>query len=314
MRALVTGGTGFVGRRLMGHLGDTLLVSRRPYEACKTFPTSTVLRGDSPEKIAGVLESGPCEAVFHLAGEPVAHGRWTAEKKRRIRGSRVEGTRRIVDAIGLAKARPSVLVSSSAVGYYGSQGERILSEESSGGVGFLADVCREWEEEARRAESFGVRVVYLLIALVLRTGGGALGAMLTPFKLGLGGPLGPGNQWTPWIHIDDLVGSALFAARRRELRGPVNAVAPTRVRNRDLASALGRALHRPAILPAPAIALRAMLGDFADVLLASQRIVPVTALAAGYEFRHRDIDSAFRDIFSRENAARNPATAQEMLR
>lgn len=313
MRALVTGATGFIGRGLMNRFPLAAVLTRRPEAAAEMFPTAAIWRSGSAQAIAEALTGHSCEVVFHLAGEPVAQARWTTQTKRRIRESRVEGTRVLVEGINLSKVRPKVLVSASAVGFYGDQGERTLSEDSAGGDGFLADVCRDWEEQAARAEQLGVRVVSLRIGLVLGRGGGALSAMLTPFKLGLGGRLGPGTQWTPWIHIDDLVRIAIFAAEHEKLRGPVNAVAPALVRNKDFTAALGRALRRPAILPAPAFALRAVLGEFASVLLASQRVVPAKAQTAGFQFRCRDLESALGAILQPKAVSETAATRHEVL-
>lgn len=314
MRALVTGATGFVGRHLMKRLRDPLVLSRNPEAARQLFPSAKVRRGGWAESIASALTGHPCDAVFHLAGEPIAEGRWNESKKQRIRNSRVAGTRALVDAISQAEVKPGALVSASAVGYYGSQGDRILGEDSAAGKGFLADVCCEWEAEAARAETLGVRVVSLRIGIVLGSGGGALAAMLTPFKLGLGGPLGSGRQWTPWIHVDDLVDLALFAAQSEQSRGALNAVAPGTIRNREFAAALGRALHRPAIMPAPAFALRLVLGEFANVLLASQRVVPSKLRAAGYAFRFADINAALAEALSKPTNAVETAPRPEAVR
>jgi uncharacterized protein len=294
MRALITGATGFVGRRLAERLERPVVLSRRPARA-------TELLGDV-EAYAWEPEAAPppaealrdVEAVFHLAGEPVAAGRWTAARKARIRSSRVESTRNLVAALEASPARPRVLVSASAVGYYGSRGDEVLEESSPPGDGFLAEVSRAWEAEALRAETLGVRVVTPRIGIVLGKGGGALARMLPPFKLGLGGPLAGGRHWMPWIHLDDLVGILLHAARSEGLRGALNAVGPAPVTNRHFTRALAAALHRPAFFPVPVLALRLMFGELASALLASQRVVPRVAEQTGYRFQFPGVEQALR--------------------
>jgi uncharacterized protein (TIGR01777 family) len=306
MRALVTGATGFIGRRLCAHLERPVVLSRDPDRAREAL-------GDV-EAFAWDAEAGPppaeafrgVEAVFHLAGDPVGDARWSDEKKRRIRESRVLGTRRLVGAIGTLDAPPRVLVSASAVGIYGARGEEVLDESSPPGDDFLADVCRAWESEALAARARGVRVVNPRIGIVLGEGGGALAKMLPLFKLCLGGRLGDGRQWMPWVHVDDVVGIMRFAAERADVEGPINAVAPAPVTNRDFTRALAHVLGRPAVLPAPAFALRLGVGEFARVLLGSQRVVPRAAERAGYRFQHPEIEAALRAILLRAHA---PAAA-----
>ncbi len=295
---LVTGGTGFIGQALCTTLRDRgqtfTALARRPErakaglagvkEAWKWRPKM------EPAPLAAVQGAG---AVVHLAGESVA-GRWDALKKRAIRDSRIVGTRHLVEAIGEAKSKPGVLVCASAVGYYGDRGDEELTEEAVAGSDFLADVCQAWEAEARRAEEFGVRVVSLRTGLVLGRGGGALKQMLLPFKLGLGGPLGSGKQWMPWVHLDDVVGIILHAIEQPRVRGPVNATAPTPVRNLEFSKTLARVLHRPAFLPVPAFGLKVLLGEFADVLLASQRVLPKRTQELGYSFRYPALEAALQ--------------------
>jgi len=266
MKIAVTGASGFIGRRLLANLGS---------EAC---PVSS--RGKLDE-LAGA------DAVVHLAGEPVSQ-RWTKEVRERIRSSRVEGTRRLVEA--MRADPPQVLVSASAVGYYGSRGNERLTESSPPADGFLADVCVEWEREAHRAEEFGVRVVCLRNGLVLGNGGG-LEKMILPFKLGLGGRIGDGKQWMAWIHIDDAVGLIEFAISSARLRGAVNATSPNPVTNVEFTRELGAALHRPAVLPVPKFALHLLYGEMAQIVYASQRVIP----GAGYQFRFPEIHGAIQD-------------------
>jgi len=271
MNVAVTGASGFIGQRLMASLGK---------EA-----RAVSLRGNL-DGLAGA------DAVVHMAGEPVSQ-RWTKEARERIRSSRVEGTRRLVEA--MRASPPRVLVSASAVGYYGSRGDEQLTESSTPADGFLADVCQEWELEALKAEEFGVRVVCLRNGLVLGEGGG-LEKMMLPFQLGVGGKIGDGKQWMAWIHIDDEVGLIEFAISSSRLSGPVNATAPNPVTNAEFTRELAHALHRPAILPVPKFALHLLYGDMAQIVYASQRAIPEAALQAGYQFRFPKLDGALLDI------------------
>jgi hypothetical protein len=293
---LVSGATGLIGGRLLLALGrDGFAVrglTRRPQAAPRLAPPHRWLAWDGrsvpPEAVAGTA------GVVHLAGEPVVAGRLTAVRRARVLGSRVGGTRALVTAIGALPAaeRPRVLVSASAVGYYGSRDDDPLDEDAAPGEGFLAEVCRAWEAEALAIARHGVRCVVLRIGLVLAREGGALPLMARLFRLGLGGRLGDGRQWVPWIHVDDVVSLARAALRDDGYTGPVNAVAPEPVRNAELTRALARALHRPAVLPVPAFALRAALGEIASELLGSRRCQPRRALARGFAFAHPELASA----------------------
>jgi uncharacterized protein (TIGR01777 family) len=295
MRVAITGATGFIGRALCAELArrghQVIALTRDSERARATLPGVEALdwSGEQPAVLP------PVEAVVNLAGESVA-GRWTAEQKQRIRDSRVEGTRRLVEAINRAEQEPAALVSASAVGYYGDRGEETLTEESPPGAGFLADVCREWEAEAARAETAGTRVTCLRLGIVLDRDGGALEQMLLPFRLGIGGPMGNGQQWMPWVHRADVIGLILFALESTAVTGALNATAPEPARNRDFGRALGRVLHRPALLPAPAFALRLLLGEFAGEILASRRVVPERAQSLGYSFQYPRLEPALRAI------------------
>ncbi len=293
MRALITGATGFIGRRLAASLERPVVLSRRPgrarellgdVEACAWEPETAP---PPAEALRGV------EAVFHLAGEPVAAGRWTAARKARIRSSRVASTRNLVAALEASPERPRVLVAASGVDYYAPGGDAVLDESSPAGSGFLAEVCQAWEAEALRAQSLGVRVVTLRTGLVLGAGG-ALARMAPIFKLGLGGPLAGGGYWVPWIHLDDLVSLFLHAARCQGLAGAVNAVGPAPVTNRRFTRALAAALHRPAIFPVPGFALRLMFGEIAGALVASRRLLPRAAESSGFRFRYSTVEEALR--------------------
>ncbi len=290
---LVSGATGLVGRRLVPKLFDR-------------FASVRVLSRSGASGIAGVedrswdgIEPGAAalvgvDAVVHLAGEPVFGGLPTKARLARIRESRVASTKRIVERIAALPegARPRTLVCASAVGIYGDRGEEELDEDSAPGSGHLADLCRDWEAEACRAEALGLRVVRVRIGVVLAQEGGALSLMRIPFSVGLGGRLGSGRQFFPWIHIDDLVAAILFSLERSELRGAVNAVAPSAVRNLELTETLARVLGRPAAIPVPGFALRAALGPLAGELLGSRFIVPARLLAAGFAFRHAALEPA----------------------
>lgn len=312
MRALVTGATGFVGGRLLELVQRPVVLSRDPQRARRRLPNAEVFNWDPlaglppPEAFDGV------EAVFHLAGESVGQGRWTAAKKQRIRDSRVIGTANLVKRLAALEQRPRVLISASAVGYYGSRGDELLDETAAPGDDFLARVCGEWEQAAGEATAAGIRVVTPRLGIVLGAGGGALARMLLPFRLGLGGRLGDGRQWMPWVHLEDVAGLMLFAAEHDAVSGAVNAVSPEPVTNREFTRVLAGVLHRPAVLPAPALGLRLMLGEFADVLLGSQRVVPRAAEKAGYVFRFTDLQAALRDILGMEPTGQ--AQAQEKVK
>jgi uncharacterized protein (TIGR01777 family) len=259
------------------------------------LPVGIKLSAWDPSKGEPPLDSlREAEAVIHLAGEPVAQ-RWTGEVKQRIRDSRVLGTRNLVQALAKLPQRPQVLICSSAVGYYGSRGDEVLTESSAPGEGYLADVCRDWEKEAQAAESLGMRVVRVRTGVVLDARGGALKKMLPPFRMGVGGKVGNGRQWMPWIHGQDLADLYGFALDH-DVRGPLNGVAPAPVMNGDFTKALAAAVKRPAIFPVPVLALRVMFGEMASMLLASQRAQPKAAEAAGFRFQFPVLAPALADV------------------
>ncbi len=297
MKALVTGATGFVGSRLVERLGaGTLVLSRDADAARRVLPGATVFAWDPRRGPAPAEAFEGVDAVFHLAGEPVAGGRWTVGRKERIRESRVTGTRNLVEGMRALERKPAVLVSASAVGYYGSRGDDLLEEDAKPAEGFLAEVCQAWEHEAAEAETLGVRTVMARTGLVLGRTGGALKPMAMAFRFALGGRLGDGQQWMPWIHLDDEVGVLLHAAGHDEVRGPMNVVGPNPVRNVDFTRLLAHAVHRPAIAHVPAFALRLLLGEMSEILLASQRAVPAVAQRTGYAFEHTELGAALQDI------------------
>lgn len=298
LRALVTGATGFVGRRLVERLERPRILGRDLERARLQLGGDVdafVWKDPHRERPPAAAFEG-VDVVFHLAGEPVAGGRWTAERKEAIHESRRLGTRHLVEAMAAASPTPPVLVSSSAIGYYGDRGSRLLDETSANASDFLGTVCRDWEIEALKARAHGVRVACLRIGIVLGDGGGALDKMVLPFRLGVGGRLGSGRQWMSWIHLDDVVGLLLHAATDERLSGPVNATAPGPVSNREFTRTLGRVLGRPTLLPAPALGLRLALGEFSEVLLGGQRVRPRVAEETGYEFRHPALEGALRSI------------------
>lgn len=299
MNFTVTGATGFIGRRLVRRLlaeGHSVHVLSRKVRA--GFGPEVRSSAWDPEREDPPADSlSTADAVIHLAGAPVAQ-RWTPVAKGRIRESRVEGTKRLVGALATLSRRPQALVSASAVGYYGSRGDEVLSEASSPGRGFLSEVCIQWENSAKEAEPLGIRVVPLRIGVVLGKEGGALARMLPAFQWGTGGRLGPGKQWMSWIHVEDLVSLMLFAAQSPNLRGPVNATAPNPVNNAEFTAILADVLRRPALIPAPAFAIRTLFGEMAEILLEGQRVLPQAALAAGFEFRHPGLKSALQDLLA----------------
>jgi uncharacterized protein (TIGR01777 family) len=299
MKILVSGASGLVGSAVAGSLsarGDRVI------QLVRSTPKDTqreVLW--NPKK--GIEDTGTLEgvdAVIHLAGEPIAEGRWTEEKKRRIRESRVEGTRVLSEALARMTRKPSVLLSASAIGYYGGRGDEILTEESAPGDDFLAKVCRDWEGATAPAASAGIRVANMRFGVILSPEGGALQKMLTPFKFGLGGRLGSGHQYMSWIAIDDVVGAVLHLLEKEAARGPVNVVAPNPATNSEFTKALGEALSRPTIFSVPKFAVRLAFGEVADLaLLASQRVEPRRLKESGYVFKYPELSVALKHILKK---------------
>ncbi len=296
-RILITGGTGFIGTPLTVRLLErwqVRAVSRHPQKAGLDSRVEVLELPPTVEGWAQLLDG--CAAVVNLAGESIASGRWTEERKRRIRSSRVEITRALVAGMRARSERPAVFVSASAVGYYGAHGDEALDESSPAGDDFLASVCAEWEREARAAEELGVRVVNPRIGVVLGEGGGALEQMVIPFKLYAGGPVGSGRQWMSWIHRDDVIGMIETALGDGRARGALNATAPEPQPMSELCRTLGAVLGRPSWLPVPGFAVRLALGEMADILLEGQRVLPKAALALGYQFRYPTLAPALRNI------------------
>ncbi|MBK5937504.1 MAG: TIGR01777 family oxidoreductase [Halorhodospira halophila] len=295
MRILITGGSGFVGKPLCARLHERghelLVVSRNPERARAALPARTDIRPN----VADFLDSQP-EAIINLAGESIAEGRWTEAKKQRLLDSRLNTTQAVVDLCGQLDTPPKTLISASAMGYYGDQGDREVTEETPPNPEFVHELCARWEEAARQAESHGVRVALMRIGLVLDRDGGTLAKLLTPFRLGLGGPLGSGKQYMPWIHRTDLVRIILFLLDQEALAGPFNAGAPEPVTNAEFTRTLARHLHRPAFLPAPAPALRLAFGEMSRILLTGARMRPQRLQEAGFTFEYPTLDEALSEI------------------
>ncbi|HEU5238270.1 MAG TPA: TIGR01777 family oxidoreductase [Pyrinomonadaceae bacterium] len=290
MKIAITGSSGLVGSALMPLLvagGYDIVRLRRPGD------------WDPEQRTVNLSALSGVDAVINLAGESIASGLWTTAKKRRILDSRVKSTRFISETISRMDPPPQVLVSASAIGYYGDRGDEVLTEESAPGNGFLAEVCRQWEAATDPATRRGIRVVHPRIGLVLSAKGGALGKMLLPFKLGLGGRIGSGSQFWSWISIDDLCGAIVHCIQAPGLHGPVNIVSPTPITNADFTKVLGRVLRRLTILPMPAFAARMALGEMADaLLLASARVEPTKLVASRFVFRHKELESTLKHVLS----------------
>lgn len=300
MRVFITGATGLIGRELAMALvrrGDTAVCLTRGASRGHLLPGAgaEVVRGDPTEAGPWLEKLAGCDAVVNLAGESLASGRWTPRRKREFRRSRLLTTRNVAAACR-DSGSVSVLVSASATGYYGDGGDTPLDEDHDSGSGFLSRLAHEWEGAAREAEDGSTRVAVIRIGMVLSRSGGALPRMLPLFRLGLGGPLGGGGQYVPWIHAADLVRALLHVLDRGDMAGPVNAVAPDPPTQRRFAAELGRALGRPAVLPAPAFAVRALLGEMSELVLRGQRAVPRALRASGFAFEHGDLPAALADL------------------
>ncbi|MCG3169137.1 MAG: Epimerase family protein [Pseudomonadales bacterium] len=294
-RYVITGGSGFIGhalcRRLAANGARLEVLSRDPARAARALPAGTrVVR-----RLDELARDEPLDAVINLAGEPIADARWSAARKQRLRDSRIALTDGLVDWMKGLSARPRVLLSASAVGFYGDQGDTIVRENGPAHPEFTHELCSRWEQSAQSARGLGVRVAIVRIGLVLGPGGGFLQRLLPAFRLGLGGPVGNGRQWMSWIHRDDLLALFDWLLARDELDGAFNATAPNPVTSREFARTLGRVLHRPAVLPLPAFALRAAFGEMSRLLLTGQRALPARAIDSGFTFRFPDLESALRD-------------------
>ena len=294
MKILITGASGLIGKALQnsfaekGH--DLLLAGRSEPRAANQIQWTIESGFADPRRLEGI------DAFIHLAGENISALRWTDEKKRAIRDSRVLGTRSVVDAIGKLKQKPKVFIAGSATGYYGDRGDEVMTENDGPGDTFLSEVCKAWEAESRRAEYLGIRSVLLRTGIVLSKDGGALAEMLTPFKLGVGGVVGSGRQWMSWISLEDVVGAINFALENDELSGPINIVAPNPVTNKEFTRTLGEVIHRPTILPLPQFAVKLAFGEMGDALLLdSTRVIPERLANAGYKFKFENLKLAVQN-------------------
>ncbi len=300
MRVLVTGGTGFIGSLLTRKLaaaGHEVTILTRSARSREAAPVAgfRYLQGDPTTPGPWQDAVAESDAVYNLAGKSIFE-RWTSEIKARIRGSRITTTRNVVEGLARHTASRPVLISASAVGYYGFRGDEILDESGRPGSDFLSELSQDWEKEAMRANESGARVVIARFGIVMGEGGGALGQMVPIFKKYVGGPLGKGTQWFSWIHREDLVDALLFALERSDLSGPVNCTSPNPVRNKELAHALGEALGRPAVVPTPGFMVKLALGEFGSVLLEGQRVIPRKLLDAGFRFTFPHLKEALEDI------------------
>jgi uncharacterized protein len=299
MKIVITGASGFIGSLLADHLWKQrhhlILLSRNPPRECNVthqqwVPWVPGSSGEWEDLIDGV------DGIINLAGEPIAAKRWSDVQKEKIRFSRVETTKALVKAIGKTKEKPKFLISSSAVGYYGGRGDEIVTEESAPGDDYLARVCVDWEKEARKAESLGIRVALVRTGIVLDKGQGALAKMVVPFQYFIGGPMGSGDQWMPWIHIEDQIGLLLFLIENQNARGPFNATAPNPVTMAEFCKALGAVLNRPSWATVPGGILTLLIGEMAEMLLNGQRAVPQAAAKLGYEFKYGNLLPALESL------------------
>ena len=299
MKVAITGATGFVGSRLVERLQEEghqpLILTRNRAAAEGAFPTLEIVAYTPTESGSWQKAIANCDAVVHLAGEPIAESRWTPKQKQEILDSRKLSTQKIVEAIAQTNPKPSVLVNASAIGYYGTSETATFDENSPAGNDFLTEVCQAWEAEAQKVKDAGVRLVILRLGIVLGNGG-ALAKMIPPFKLFAGGPLGTGNQWFSWIHRDDLVNLILFALTRSDIEGVLNATAPNPVRMSELCQTLGETLNRPSWLPVPSFVPEALLGEGAKVVLEGQQVLPKRTISKGFEYQYPTAKEALREI------------------
>jgi uncharacterized protein len=308
MNIVIAGGTGYIGAELVKRLLEAnhsvVLLARNPANVPAVLSrylnsSLSIMQWDGATPGDWQKSIDSADAVINLAGESIAAKRWTTLQKTKLLDSRINPTRLIVKAIANAKKKPKVLINASAVGFYGGSVPGDITESAPPGKGFLADLCREWENEAKKVEAYGVRLVLLRTGIVIGRNGGALEKMLLPFKLFAGGPIGSGKQWMPWIHLEDEIGIILFALEHGSLAGPINVSAPLPVTMGDFAVALGRAVHRPSWAPVPGFVLKIALGEMAGMLLGGQKAIPAKLLEHGFVFRYPSLDAALSEIFNR---------------
>jgi uncharacterized protein len=299
MKVAIAGATGFVGSRLVERLHtqgmSVVVLSRNAAYAEKVFPKTAFANVEIVNRESWQSAINSCDGVVNLAGEPIAEGRWTPERKQQILNSRQQTTQTIVQAIASSNPKPQVLVNASAIGYYGTSETATFDENSPAGQDFLAEVCQTWEGEAKKVTYAEVRLVILRLGIVLGNGG-AMSKMITPFKLFAGGPIGSGKQWFSWIHIDDVVGLIIQALAKPEMNGVYNATAPEPVRMAEFCQAMGKVMNRPSWLPVPSFALEALLGDGAIVVLEGQQVLPSRVVTSGFNFKYAKLQSALVEI------------------
>jgi uncharacterized protein (TIGR01777 family) len=296
-RLLITGGSGFIGSRLVpvlldqGH--DVTVLTRNPEQTALHFNHAVT----TIKQLDLLNDTDVFDVVINLAGQGITDKRWTSGIKKQLRVSRIVTTQKLINYLQTAKKKPECFISGSAIGYYGNQGEKLVDEQMSGDNSFSSKLCFDWEHEAQQAEGLGVRTCYLRTGIVLGKKGGALAKMLPAFKLGLGGPMGSGRQWMSWIHIDDLIGIILHAINHKDIKGAINGTAPNPVSNKVFSSTLASVLKRPAFLPMPAFVLKLMLGEMAEeLLLSGQRVIPKKILDAGYHFQYAELENALSEV------------------
>jgi len=305
MKVVLAGGTGFIGKalhqRLMENGHEVILLTRSSNRLRFNLNGKTTIVSWDGRQVGDWAEQiEKADAFINLAGDPIVEGRWTRAKKERILTSRLQATRTLVAAIKHARKKPSVFINASAVGYYGNVAQGEVKENHPKGEGFLADVCEQWENEAQAVQSLGIRLVLIRTGVVLGRKGGALKKMITPFRFFMGGTLGSGEQWLPWIHIDDVTGGIIFSLEKYHVFGPINLTSPHPVPMREFSKALGKALHRPSWASVPSFVLRATLGELADTILEGQKVVPEKLLKAGYKFHYPSLQNALNSFFKKD--------------